>query len=91
MSNIRSNFKIVITLLIFKIECRSKAQIVGHWTRYLVSMHNLRYYEKGRLDLKTSLIFLNFVILNIALIRYQKWKDHVRITQDKCILEWKRR
>ena len=42
MSKSRSNFKIVITLLIFKLECRPKAQNVGHWVRYLTSMHNFR-------------------------------------------------
>ena len=93
MSKSSSNFEFVITRLILKLECRSKAQNVGHWTRYLVSMHNFRWdaWRKRSVGPENFVSFEKFVILNIAFIWHQKWKDHVRITQDKCIIEWKRR
>ena len=41
-SKSRSNFEIAISLLIFELECRSKAQNVENWTGYLVVILNFR-------------------------------------------------
>ena len=76
-----------LTLLISKLERRPKAQNVRHWTGYLVIMHNIQWHgwRKSSVWPQNFVSFENFVIFNVALIWHQKWKDHVRITQDKCI------
>ena len=86
-SQSRSNFEIDISPSIFKLERRSKAQIVGNAHGYLSGIFNFRYNFRWKIlsRAQNSGHFENFEILNTASIWPQIWKDRPKLCHKKSI------
>ena len=85
-----STFEIDISPSIFELERRSKAQNVGNANGYISHISNFRYNFRWKSFswAKNGGHFLNFEILNIALIWPQMWKDRSKLCQKKFFSWW---
>ena len=89
-SQSRSNFEIDISLSMFEVGRRPKAQNIGNANGYLFGKFNFRYHIRSKsLSLaQNGGHFENFKVLKTASIWSQIWKDRPKLSQKKYFSWW---